>query len=185
MAQLPAMTSAGKAMAANPGICQYLTFTLAGEAFAIPIEHVREIIEFNGLTSIPLMPSFLRGVINLRGAVVPVVDLQSRFERGETEIHRRTCVVIVELAQDGNASSIGVMVDAVNEVISVDRGKVENKPAFGTNIRADFIDGILNLENRFVITLDIGKVLSVDEMAALIGLSGNERLSSAAGSTAP
>lgn len=185
MAQLPAMASAGKAVVANVGVCQYLTFTLGAEAFAIPIEHVREIIEFNGLTSIPLMPSFLRGVINLRGAVVPVVDLQSRFDRGETAIHRRTCVVIVELSQDDNASSIGVMVDAVNEVISVDRNRVESKPAFGTNIRADFIDGILNLENRFVITLDIGKVLSVDEMAALIGISGNEKFSNASGPVAP
>ena len=171
MAQLPVVGGSNKAPAATSGACQYLTFTLGSEAFAIPIEHVREIIEFNGLTSIPLMPAFLRGVINLRGAVVPVVDLQSRFERGETTINRRTCVVIVELAQEDGAPSIGVMVDAVNEVISVDRSKVENKPAFGTNIRADFIDGILNLEGRFVITLDIGKVLSVEEMAALIGVA--------------
>jgi len=171
MAQLPVVASGGKTGLAETGNGQYLTFTLGTEAFAIPIEHVREIIEFNSLTSIPLMPSFLRGVINLRGAVVPVVDLQSRFGRGETVINRRTCIIIVELSHEDGAPSIGIMVDAVNEVITVDRSKIEAKPAFGTNIRADFIDGILNLDNRFVITLDIRQVLSVEEMASLIGVA--------------
>lgn len=172
MAQLP-MTRGEKQLELAASTCQYLTFTLGSEAFAIPIEHVREIIEFNGLTTIPLMPSFLRGVINLRGAVVPVVDLQSRFERGETSINRRTCVIIVELAQEGDSPSIGIMVDAVSEVLSIERSRIETKPNFGTNIRSDFIDGILNLDNRFVITLDIRQVLSIDEMAALIGMSGH------------
>lgn len=171
MAQLPAVAAGGKSPQTDAGTSQYLTFTLAGEAFAIPIEHVREIIEFNGLTTIPMMPPFLRGVINLRGAVVPVVDLQARFGRGETEINKRTCVIIVELNHDDETPSIGIMVDAVNEVLSVERNRIEAKPAFGTKIRADFIDGILNLDGRFIITLDIQQVLSIDEMASLIGVT--------------
>lgn len=170
MAQLPAVKKS-ELRAQEDAMEQYLTFTLGGEAFAIPIEHVREIIEFNGLTSIPMMPAFLRGVINLRGAVVPVIDLQSRFGRGETQINKRTCVVIVELAQSDETPSIGVMVDAVNEVLTIERHRVEAKPSFGTNIRADFIDGILNIEGRFIITLDIQQVLSIDEMSALIGVA--------------
>ncbi len=183
MAQLPVLAGGGTRALATRAAQQYLTFTLAGEAFAIPIEHVREIIEFTGLTTIPLMPEFLRGVINLRGAVVPVVDLQSRFERGNTGIHKRTCVVIVELAHDQDAPSIGIMVDAVNEVLSVDAGQVEARPTFGTNIRADFIDGILNLDGRFVITLDVRQVLSIDEMAALIAVSGRGERSTEASET--
>lgn len=169
MAQLP-VTAKTRTGDEAVGTCQYLTFMLGTEAFAIPIVHVKEIIEFSGLTSIPLMPSFLRGVINLRGSVVPVVDLQSRFGRGETGIHKRTCVVIVELNQHDETSSIGIMVDAVSEVLSVEVGQIEARPAFGTDIRADFIDGILNLDGRFIITLDIQQVLSVDEMAALVGM---------------
>jgi len=152
---------------------QFLVFRLGTESFAIPIGHVREIIEFNGLTTIPMMPSFLRGVLNLRGAVVPVIDLQARFGRGETIVAKRTCVVIVEVVQEAK-NLIGVMVDAVSEVISVGPSEVESKPTFGTKIRSDFVDGILNLKDRFVVTLDVDNVLSIEEMASLIGIqAGN------------
>jgi purine-binding chemotaxis protein CheW len=151
---------------------QYLAFGLGGESFALPIEHVREIIEFDQLTAIPMMPPFLRGVLNLRGAVVPVVDLQSRFGRGETAISKRTCVVIVEVSQGESSHLLGALVDAVNEVLSVDPSQVERKPSFGTGLRADFVDGILNLEHRFIVTLDIDHVLSVEEMAELMGAAG-------------
>lgn len=157
--------------ARESGSRQYLTFTLGGEFFAILIEHVREIIEYNGMTTIPMMPPFLRGVINLRGKVVPVVDLQLRFGRGETVIAKRTCFVIVEIQHADAQHLLGVMVDSVNEVISVDQAQLEAKPAFGTKIRSDFVDGILNLGDRFVITLDISHALSIEEMAALIGLT--------------
>lgn len=170
MAQLPVVSTLADSDASSR---QYLTFTLASESFAVLIEHVREIIEFSGLTTIPLMPAFLRGVINLRGAVVPVIDLQSRFGRSETEINRRTCVVIVELVGNDNPS-IGIMVDTVNEVVTVERHKLEAKPSFGTKIRDDFIEGILNLDGRFVIALDIQQVLSIDEMAALVGVSAGQ-----------
>jgi purine-binding chemotaxis protein CheW len=160
--------------------CQYLTFSLGGESFAIPIEHVREIIEFGGITTIPMMPSFLRGVINLRGSVVPVVDLQARFGRGETTISKRTCVVIVEVVVENSAHMLGALVDAVSEVLTLDRGRLESKPSFGSGLRADFVDGILNLDDRFIVTLDINQVLSVEEMAALVGAAASARPEEAA-----
>jgi purine-binding chemotaxis protein CheW len=148
---------------------QYLTFSLGGESFAVLIESVREIIEFDGMTPIPMTPDFLRGVINLRGAVVPVIDLWSRFGRGETATGKRTCFVIVEVEHDEAPHPLGIMVDAVNEVVTVDRAQIEDKPSFGTRLRSDFVDGILNLEGKFVVTLDIRQVLSIEEMAELAG----------------
>ncbi|WP_348946048.1 chemotaxis protein CheW [Chitinibacter sp. FCG-7] len=152
---------------------QFLTLTLGGEIFAIPIENIREIIEFSGLTEIPLMPDFLRGVINLRGSVVPVIDLAARFGRSNTQISRRTCIVILEVSQEENVLALGVMVDAVNEVLSIEPSQIEPAPNFGAQIRADFIDGMISLGERFVIALDIQRVLAVDEMSSLIGLAGS------------
>jgi len=150
---------------------QYLTFTLGGELFGIPIDRVREILEYLEPTTIPMMPAFLRGVINLRGAVVPVIDLQARFGRGATEVAHRSCFVIVEVEYDGGAHPLGILVDAVNEVVAVDRSRLEPKPTFGARIRADFVDGILNLEKSFVITLNMGQILSIEELATLVGFA--------------
>lgn len=154
-----------------PLIQQFLTLTLGEELYALPIEHIREIIEFGGLTEIPMMPDFLRGVINLRGAVVPVIDLSVRFGRERTEIGRRTCIVIVEVVQDDAAQMLGIIVDAVNEVLAVEANQVEKRPTFGARIRADFIAGILNRNDQFVIVLDIRQVLSVDEISELVGIA--------------
>lgn len=152
---------------------QFLTFALGGESFGVPIERVREILEYVDPTPIPMVPPFLRGVINLRGAVVPVIDLQSRFGRGLTDVAHRSCFVIVEVEYDGVAHPLGVLVDAVNEVIAVDKSRLEARPTFGARIRPDFVDGILNLEKHFVITLDMKQVLSIEELATLIGLSSD------------
>jgi len=156
---------------------QYLTFGLGGETYGMSIEHVREIIEFDGLTTMPMMPPFLRGVINLRGAVVPVIDLKERFKHGQTEFSKRTCVVIVEIEQNGEASSLGVMVDTVNEVVEVDRSCLEARPSFGTDLRQDFIEGILDLGGHFLVVLDVRQVLSIGEMATLMdaGLGEEQR----------
>lgn len=153
---------------------QYLTFTLGGELFAMPIECIREIIEFGGLTEVPMMPPFLRGVINLRGSVVPVVDLSVRFARDVTQIGRRTCIVILEVEQDNAMQALGVIVDAVNEVLSIDPATIEPRPSFGSRIRADFITGIFRHAERFVIALDVQQVLSVDEMSALADIADDE-----------
>ncbi len=152
---------------------QFLTLTLGEELYALPIEHIREIIEFGGLTEIPLMPAFLRGVINLRGAVVPVVDLSVRFGRERTAIGRRTCIVIVEVEQEDTTQLLGIIVDAVNEVLTVEANQVEARPAFGARIRADFIAGILSQNEQFVIVLDIRQVLSVEEISELVGMASH------------
>ena len=146
---------------------QYLTFALAGEMFAVGILNVKEIIECSHLTGIPMMPPFIRGVINLRGSVVPVIDLAARFGGNPTEIQRRTCIVIVEVQDAETHHDIGIMVDAVSEVLDIPAGEIEPPPAFGTNIRTDFISGMGKVAGKFVILLNIGKVLSVDEIALL------------------
>lgn len=149
---------------------QYLTFLLGGEAFAIGILGIKEIIEYGQLTTVPMMPGFVRGVVNLRGAVVPVVDMAVRFGRNPTEITRRTCVVIIETEAGGEKQDIGVIVDAVNAVMDIPDSEIEPAPTFGAKIRADFIGGMGKVDGKFVIILDVDRVLSFDEMAALAGI---------------
>ena len=148
-------------------IAQYLTFLLSGEMYAVGILNVKEIIEYGQLTEIPMMPAFIRGVINLRGAVVPVIDLAARFGGHQTESSRRTCIVIIELSNGDEHHDIGVVVDAVSEVLEVSSADIEPAPAFGAKIRADFIEGMGKIGGKFVIILDIQKVLSVEEIASL------------------
>jgi len=151
-------------------IAQYLTFLLSGEMYAVGILNVKEIIEYGQLTEIPMMPAFIRGVINLRGSVVPVVDLSARFGGQQTEASRRTCIVIIEIgdgSEDNARHDIGVVVDAVSEVLEVSSADIEPAPSFGAKIRADFIDGMGKIGGKFVIILNIQRVLSVDEIAQL------------------
>lgn len=151
---------------------QYLTFNLSGEMYAVGILNVKEIIEYGSLTEIPMMPPFVRGVINLRGAVVPVIDLAARFGGKASDIQRRTCIVIVEIPQEDGKQDIGIMVDAVSEVLEIPGNEIEPPPSFGARIRADFIAGMGKVNQKFVIILDIQRVLSVDEMATLAGIGG-------------
>lgn len=148
---------------------QYLTFLLGSEMFAIDILGIKEIIEYGNLTGVPMMPAFIRGVINLRGAVVPVVDLSARFGRAATEVTRRSCIVIIEAESGGEKQDIGVVVDAVSEVLEIPEAEIEPAPSFGARVRADFISGMGKVKDKFVIILDTNKVLSVDEMAMLSG----------------
>ena len=153
---------------------QYLTFALAEEMFAVEIRQVREIIEYENVTTVPMMPSFVKGVINLRGSVVPVIDLSARFGRGKSEIHRRTCIVIAEVEHEGARQELGMVVDAVSEVLEIAAAEIEPPPAFGARIRADFINGMGKVNGRFVILLNADKVLAVEEMAMLTELSGGD-----------
>lgn len=149
---------------------QYLTFVLSGEVYALGILNIKEIIQYGDLTEVPMMPPFIRGVINLRGKVVPVVDLAARFGKGVTNVSRRTSIVIIEMAQaedEGDAQSIGIMVDAVNEVVDIAAAEIEPPPAFGAKIRPDFISGMAKQTGRFIIVLNLDQVLSMDEMVAL------------------
>lgn len=147
---------------------QYLTFMLGGEMFAIAILGIKEIIEYGNLTVVPMMPSFVRGVINLRGAVVPVVDLSARFGRQNSDITRRSCVVIIEAtSDDGQPQDIGLLVDTVSAVMEIAASAIEPPPSFGARIRADFISGMAKVDGKFVIVLDVNRVLSIDEMSSL------------------
>ncbi len=150
---------------------QYLTFVLGGETYAMGILSIKEIIEYGNLTSVPRMPEFIRGVINLRGAVVPVIDLGARFGKHAAGITRRTCIVIVEVANGEETQVVGVVVDAVNEVLEIAGSEIEPAPSFGAHIRADFIEGMGKINDKFVILLNIQQVLSVEEIATLAGQS--------------
>lgn len=146
---------------------QYLTFTLGSEMFAVAILNVKEIIEYGTVTEIPMMPGFIRGVINLRGAVVPVIDLSCRFGGKSTQVARRTCIIIVEMTEGDVKQDIGVMVDAVSEVLEIAQAEIEPAPTFGAKIRTDFISGMGKVNGKFVIILDVARVLSVEEIAML------------------
>ena len=146
---------------------QFLTFMLAGEVFAIGILAIKEIIEYDHLTAVPMMPACIRGVINLRGSVVPVMDLSARFGNKAAQVTRRTCIVIVEIEAEGDRRDVGVIVDAVNEVLEIAAGDIEPAPAFGSRIRSDFIAGIGKVNGKFVILLNVDRVLSTDEIGAL------------------
>ncbi|WP_333879219.1 chemotaxis protein CheW [Methylobacter sp.] len=158
-------TTVGSAELEEPQ--QYLTFMLSGETYAISILRIKEIIQYGQLTEVPRMPAFIRGVINLRGAVVPVIDLSARFGKLPTAIGRRNCIIIIEVAMGEETQSVGVMVDAVNAVLEIPAGEIEPAPTFGTNIRADFIAGMGKINGKFVIILNIQYVLSMDDMSAL------------------
>jgi purine-binding chemotaxis protein CheW len=153
---------------------QYLTFALGSEMFAVGTLTVKEIIEYGQLTEVPMMPDFIRGVINLRGAVVPVIDLGARFGRAEKTITRRTCIVIIEVPNEDGQHDIGVVVDSVSAVLEIPAGDIEPPPSFGARIRADFISGIGKVNGKFVILLDVGRVLSVDEIATLASVGAHE-----------
>ncbi|MCK9388445.1 MAG: chemotaxis protein CheW [Sulfuritalea sp.] len=147
------------------GLPQYLTFLLGEEMFAIGILAIREIIEYGFVTEVPMTPPFIRGVINLRGAVVPVVDLAVRFGREARDNTRRTCIVIVEVESTTGSREMGVVVDAVSEVLEISHDEIEPPPEFGARIRSDFIRGMGKIGGKFVILLDVNRVLLVDEVA--------------------
>lgn len=151
---------------------QYLTFTLGEELYALAIPGIKEIIEFGQLTVVPLMPDYVRGVINLRGAVVPLVDLAARFGQPRSTIGRRSCTVIIEVrAADGERQVFGLLVDAVSAVLDIPPEAIEPPPSFGSRIRTEFISGMARIDDRFVIALDVDHVLSVEDMLAIANVS--------------
>ena len=153
---------------------QYLMFTLGEETFACRINCIREIIECPVMTAIPLAPAFLRGVINLRGAVVPVIDLSIRFERAATPIGERTCIVIVEIDSSEGTQFLGVIVDGVTAVLDVEGGEIEARPNLGNGIRNEFVAGMIRQELGFVLILDMARVLSCQELAQLVSLEQDQ-----------
>ncbi len=154
---------------------QYLTFRLGDETYALPILAVKEILEYPRLTNVPLMANCVRGVLNLRGSVVPVVDLAVRFGRQPGPQTRRTCVVIIEVQAQEEWTDIGIVVDAVNQVIDIPAAEIEAPPSFGARLRTEFIQGMGKVDGGFVVILDAGQVLSIEEIARLgAELSGDD-----------
>lgn len=143
---------------------QYLTFFLADEEYAINIQRVKEIIEYTAVTKVPKVPEWIRGVINLRGNVVPVVDLTVRFGLEESPVTKTTCIVIVEVEQDSERTVMGVIADAVNQVIDLVPKDIEEPPAFGTRVRLEYLFGMGKLGKKFALILNIDSVLSNTEL---------------------
>jgi purine-binding chemotaxis protein CheW len=146
---------------------QYLTFFLAGEEYAITILKVKEIIEYHTVTTVPKTPKWVRGVINLRGAVVPVVDLAVKFGMEERPVTRTTCIVIIEGCFGEQNATMGVIADSVSQVIDLPASEIQEPPSFGTRIRVDYLMGVTQLGEKFALMLDVDKVLSTDELVSL------------------
>lgn len=151
----------------DDGPQQYLSFLLQDEVFAMDIRTVREIIQHASMTVVPLMPAFVRGVINLRGAVVPVIDLQSRFGRGRSVVGKKTCIIVFDASREGERIELGLMVDAVSEVVTIPADQIEPPPQFGTTIQRDFIQGLGKVQGAFVVILEPTRALDVDDMAGI------------------
>ena len=144
---------------------QYLTFRLDEEIFALDISKVREILDYTNITKVPRTPEFMRGVINLRGNVVPVVDMRLKFGMTKTERTVNTCIIIVEITLDGDTTVLGALADSVQEVIELGAEQIEPAPRIGTRLRTEFIRGMGKRDEQFVIILDIDKIFSADEIS--------------------
>lgn len=150
---------------------EYLTFMISGEIFAVPIQQAKEILEYRDITTVPMAPGFIQGAINLRGSVVPVIDLAKKFGLTISDITRRSCIVIIEVQLDDEATVMGVMVDKVLQVMDIPEQHIDAAPAFGAKIRSEFICGMGKVEGGFTIILDVDRVLSIAEIA----VTGNVR----------
>ena len=148
---------------------QYLTFNLADEVFAVDVGRVREILEITSITKVPQTPDFMRGVINLRGSVVPVIDLRLKFGMTETERTVNTCIIVVEVTMDGETIVLGSLADSVQEVIEMEPAQIEAAPHIGTHLNTDFIKGMGKHDGRFVMILDIDQIFSAHELEAVTG----------------
>ncbi|MCF6148202.1 MAG: chemotaxis protein CheW [Candidatus Kuenenia sp.] len=144
---------------------QFLTFVLDAEVFAVNITQVREVLDFTTITKVPRTPVFMLGVINLRGAVVPVVDMRKKFGIEKADKTIKACIVIMEITLDGETTILGALVDSVREVLELEPGQIEPAPRIGTRLKTEFILGMGKREEQFIIILDINKVFSADELA--------------------
>jgi len=160
------MTQAVNTMSDREG--KYLTFTLAGEEYGISILKVKEIIGMMPITTVPQTPPYVKGVINLRGKVIPVVDLRSKFGMNSIEYTERTCIIVVEIAGSATTIPMGIVVDSVSEVLNIKSGDIEETPSFGNQLDTDYILGMAKVGGGVKILLDIDRVMNADEMASLL-----------------
>jgi len=155
---------------ANPPLAgngQFLTFFVAGEEYAVNILKVKEIVQYESLTTVPNTAPWIRGVTNLRGNVVPVIDLAVKFGLPASEVSKLSCIVITEVSYQGDQLTLGVMTDAVNQVLEFSQNDVESPPPFGTRVRVEYLLGMGVMGKKFCLILDIDKVLSADELLAV------------------
>jgi purine-binding chemotaxis protein CheW len=155
-------------------INQYLTFRLEDEVFGLAIGKVREVLDFTSVTRVPQTPNYMRGVINLRGSVVPVMDMRLKFGLPKTEKTVNTCIIIAEIAMDGETTVLGALADSVQEVLDIEPDQIEPPPKIGTKLRTEFIKGMGKHNEQFIILLDIDRVFSAEEIAAVAGTSQRE-----------
>ncbi|MDH3354638.1 MAG: chemotaxis protein CheW [Chromatiales bacterium] len=151
--------------AVDENVQQYLTFLLGGKTYGLQILNIKEIIEYGEITEVPMTPDFISGVINLRGSVVPVIDLSQRFSGDVTEITKRTSIIILEVKNEDLSIEIGVTVDMVNDVLDIHPEEVEPAPKLGNQIQTSFISGMAKVDSKLLILLDIENVLSIDELS--------------------
>ncbi len=146
---------------------QYLTFKLDNEIFGLAISKVREVLDFTTVTRVPQTPPYMRGVINLRGSVVPVIDLHQKFGLSQTQKTVNTCIVIVEIMMEDEITILGALADSVQEVLNIEPDQIEPAPRIGTKLNTEFIRGMGKNNDEFIILLDIDKVFSHTEMASV------------------
>jgi purine-binding chemotaxis protein CheW len=154
-------------------IATYLTFNIMQEVYALDVLKVKEVLELTKITKVPKTPRFMRGVINLRGSVVPVVDLKYKFGMGDTEETVHTCIIVMEVAIDDEVKVIGALADAVKEVINLEPDQIEPSPYLGTKVSIEFIKGVGKIGEDFVIILDIDKIFSEEEFEAVSSSAAN------------
>ncbi len=147
---------------------QFLTFALADDEYAISVLRVKEIIKHDTVTQVPATPAWIRGVVNLRGGAVPVVDLAVKFGMTERQVSPRTCIVVVETCLNGREALMGLMADSVSQVLDIPVEEIQTLPAFGTRVRVDYLKGMARIGTKFVLMLDVDRVLSADELLAVI-----------------
>ena len=150
---------------------QHLTFDLSGEELAVPVLNIREIIRYGKLTRMPMVPEFIEGVINLRGSVVPVINLSAKFGLKKNEADKRTCIIIMEVEMGEDNVIMGVVVDKVLQVIAIPDGNIEPSPTLGANIQTNFIKGMARIDDGFIVILNIGRVLSSEEIAVVSNMN--------------
>lgn len=158
----------------NENLTQYLTFTLAGEVYAVSVGKVREVLDVVSITKVPKMPFFMKGVLNLRGSVVPVIDLRLKFGMDQQEEDSRSSIIILEIQREQKLVLMGALVDSVHEVIDLAGTTIESAPNVGTSVDASFIEGMCEHGEKFLILLDIERVLNTDE---IIQISAHSQLS--------
>lgn len=146
---------------------KYLTFILNDKTFAISILRIKEILEYGEITVIPKMPDFVSGAINLRGKVVPVIDLRQCLEQQNSEINKRSCIVIIEVMYNNTSVNVGIIVDAVSKVMDFEAADIESAPSLGNSVNTDFIEGMGKLNGQFVVMLNMDKIMSTEELGTL------------------